>query len=203
MQFESASNSSQLVNCVIYPNGPNGDYLEVLCDFEQDGGGWTIFQKRSSGPRDEFDKNWNEYLNGFGSLDGNFWLGLETIHALTKNGDQELRIELEDFEGNKKYAKYSSFSIFSASDFYRLSISEFSGTAGDSMTGGSSWGIHNTMKFSTKDKDTDKWDGGNCADLYGGGWWVRKHKTAILKFHIDQFPINRECESSRSFKSII
>ena len=170
----------------IYPHG-NSNKVEVLCDFEQDGGGWTIIQKRSSGPRDEFNQNWNEYLNGFGSLDGNFWLGLENIHALTKNGDQELRIELEDFEGEKRWAKYSNFSISSASDFYRLSISGFSGTAGDSLI------YHNTMKFSTKDKDNDNWER-NCASEVGGGWWVRKHKTSILKFQIDQFPINHECE---------
>ena len=158
----------------IYPHGNNNNNsVQALCDFESDGGGWTIIQKRSSGPKHEFDQNWTEYSNGFGSLDGNFWLGLENIHALTKNGDQELRIELEDFEGEKAYAKYSNFSISSASDFYRLSISGFDGnsTVEDSLTG------HNAMRFTTKDKDNDNWDDGNCAtsDGGGGGWWVSEN----------------------------
>ena len=32
--------------------------------------------------------------------------GLANIHALTQNNTYELRIDLEDFKGNKRYAKY-------------------------------------------------------------------------------------------------
>ena len=151
----------------IYPH-ENDKKVQVLCDFDSDGGGWTVIQKRNSGPREEFNKNWAEYASGFGSLDQNFWLGLETIRALSQNGDQELRIELEDFEGNKKYAKYSNFSISNASDFYRLSIGGYSenSTVGDDMIT-----FHNGMQFTTKDKDNDKWSS-NCAVRYPGGWWV-------------------------------
>ena len=167
--------SSRSTKQRIYPHG-NDKKVEVLCDFETDGGGWTIIQKRSSGPKEEFNRNWTEYSNGFGSVDGNFWLGLENIHALTKNGDQELRIELEDFEGEKRYAKYSTFSISDASDFYRLTITGFSGdsTAGDSMENSAYGYPNNGMRFSTRDKDNDNLSGYNCAAT-GGGWWVSEN----------------------------
>ena len=48
---------------------------------------------------------------------------------------------------------------------YRLHIGGYSGTAGDSMD------YSNGMKFSTRDRDNDKWSGYNCAQGFKGGWW--------------------------------
>ena len=50
---------------------------------------------------------------------------------------------------------------------YRLNVSGFSGTAGDSLK------VHNQKKFTTKDVDNDTHPS-NCATCcYGdkGGWW--------------------------------
>jgi len=44
---------------------------------------------------------------------------------------QILRVDLEDFEGNKAYAEYDSFKVESEGDKYRLSsLGEYTGTAG-------------------------------------------------------------------------
>ena len=51
------------------------------CDMETDGGGWLVIQKRINGSVD-FYRNWTDYVYGFGDLEGEFWYGLENIHAL-------------------------------------------------------------------------------------------------------------------------
>ncbi|XP_053387297.1 uncharacterized protein LOC123543147 [Mercenaria mercenaria] len=140
--------------------------LNVFCDQTTDGGGWTVFQRRQNGEVD-FYRNWNEYKNGFGDLNGEFWLGNEHLSILTATGDHELRIDMEDFEGNKAYAKYSKFKVYPEEDKYKLEVSGYSGNAGDSLK------YHNGMAFTTFDNDNDKHSSLNCAIYYHGAWWYK------------------------------
>ena len=97
-----------------------------------DGGGWTVFQRRLDGSVD-FYLGWESYKNGFGNLSGEFWLGNDNLHRLTSADKVILRVDLEDFEGNITYAKYTTFMVADERDKYRLKIGGYSGTAGDSM----------------------------------------------------------------------
>lgn len=53
-------------------------------------------------PAENFNRDWNDYKNGFGDPSKEFWLGNENIYMLTNNDDYMLRVELEDFDGNKR-----------------------------------------------------------------------------------------------------
>ena len=97
-----------------------------------EGGGWTVLQRRMNGSVD-FYLDWVSYKHGFGNLGGEFWLGNDNIHRLTASDDVKLRVDMEDFDGNIRYAEYSTFKVADEGDKYRLSIGGFSGTAGDSM----------------------------------------------------------------------
>ena len=150
--------------------------LQVYCDMETDGGGWVVFQRRMDGTED-FYPGWADYVKGFGDLNGEFWLGLNKIHRLTNaetDVDAVLRVDLEDFEQEKRFAKYSLFHVNDSSTDYQIAIGGYSGDAGDSLT------YNNGMKFSTKDQDNDGWSGGNCAVTYRGGWWYKHCHYANL-----------------------
>ena len=109
-----------------------GKPIQVLCDMITDGGGWTVFQRRLDGSV-EFYLDWKSYKNGFGDLKGEFWLGNDNLPRLTAADDTILRVDLEDFDGNKAYAEYTTFKVADEADKYRLLIGGHSGTAGDSM----------------------------------------------------------------------
>lgn len=61
--------------------------------------------------------------------------GLKQIHALSIQGNYELRIDLEDFENSTAYAQYGTFGVglFSVDpddDGYPLTVGDYSGNAG-------------------------------------------------------------------------
>ncbi|XP_053407170.1 microfibril-associated glycoprotein 4-like [Mercenaria mercenaria] len=173
----------------------NKTVISVYCDMTTDSGGWTVFQRRQNGSVD-FNRDWNDYKFGFGELDGEFWLGNEYVNILTDDGEtHELRIDLEDHDGNRAYAKYSKFKVGPESTNYTLEVSGYNGNAGDSLEKHSHrYWIHNGMPFSTKDRDNDNYDDGNCA-IIDGGWWYNHCYASKLNA---VYHANRTCESLRN-----
>uniref|UniRef100_A0A8C1K6V8 Tenascin XB n=1 Tax=Cyprinus carpio TaxID=7962 RepID=A0A8C1K6V8_CYPCA len=155
----------------VFPQGREGKPLMVYCDMETDGGGWTVFQRRKDGKMNFF-RSWHEYSNGFGALDGEFWLGNEKLHNFTKMSPMTLRVDLRAGE-ESVYAHYSSFSIDNAKKHYTIRVSGYSGTAGDSLT------YHNGRPFSTRDRDPQPFIT-RCAMSYRGGWWYKNCHEANL-----------------------
>ncbi|CAH3154723.1 unnamed protein product [Porites lobata] len=168
------TSSKAMVNCAelyksgekisgVYTIDPDGTgAFDVFCDQKTAGGGWTVFQKRLDGSVD-FYRGWADYKRGFGNLNGEFWLGLDKIHRLTKT-KSKLRVDLEDTTGKTAYAEYDMFAVTSVKANYQLSLGTYSGTAGDSLSG------HRGYPFSTKDRDNDSWSS-NCAVSNKGAWW--------------------------------
>uniref|UniRef100_F7E204 Microfibril-associated glycoprotein 4-like n=1 Tax=Xenopus tropicalis TaxID=8364 RepID=F7E204_XENTR len=153
---------------LIYPAGPYSNPVSVYCDMSSSGGPWTVFQKRFDGSVNFF-RGWREYQSGFGQANKEYWLGLHNIYLLTLTKPSWLRIDLEDFENNTRFATYKDFSLsrFAISpeeDGYRLNIAGFEE--------GDSFGWHNGMPFSTFDNDRDNTTE-NCANSYKGGFWYR------------------------------
>ncbi|XP_062132898.1 fibrinogen-like protein 1 isoform X1 [Drosophila sulfurigaster albostrigata] len=139
----------------------------VSCDEDSNGGGWTIVLRREDGSVN-FYRNWKDYKQGFGNMNGEFFIGLEKLHMLTKEQDQELLFLMENSKGETKFAKYDQFAIGSEKNLYALqTLGEYSGDAGDSFSGQMSY------KFSARDRDNDVYTG-NCALEYRGGWWYNK-----------------------------
>ncbi|KAL3284190.1 hypothetical protein HHI36_018354 [Cryptolaemus montrouzieri] len=145
-------------------------FLKVYCEQEIADGGWTVIQRRDDfgDPRENFNRDWSDYKNGFGDPAREFWLGNENIYMLTNNEEYILRVELEDFEGNKRYAQYSHFKIYSEAEYYKLEIDGYEGTAGDSLN--DPWYGSNNSPFSTYNRDNDR-SSLNCASMLKGGWW--------------------------------
>ena len=86
-----------------------------------DSGGSTVFQRRLDGSVD-FELGWESYKNGFGDLNGEFWLGNDNLHRLTAAYGVILRVDLEDFDGDIRYAEYMTFRVPDEGDEHRLLI---------------------------------------------------------------------------------
>lgn len=146
----------------------NGRIYSVYCDVKLTGTPWLVVHRRED-VAVNFYRNYSSYQQGFGDSSGAFFIGLDTLNALTVAKPQELYIHLEDFEGQSRYAKYSQFAIGNVANAYGLNVlGVYSGTAGDGLS------PHKDEKFSTFDRDN-----GNStttpdnAAYFAGAWWYR------------------------------
>ncbi|KAJ8041591.1 Ryncolin-4 [Holothuria leucospilota] len=152
---------------VILPTGWPGSPFSVFCNMTFAEGGWSVFQRRTDGVSD-FYLDWENYRNGFGSLDeGNdFWLGNEHLHYLTNQKDYVLRIDVITNSDFPVFEEYTSFRIGNESTKYQLSH------GGRSQgNGANNFQANNGGHFSTYDQDNDGCSFHDCAEEHRGGWW--------------------------------
>ena len=118
-----------------------------------------MIQRRSANfERVNFTRNWEDYVNGFGDLDGEFWIGLNNIYQLTSQQNVDIQISV----WNNEIFQTWNYHTFRISSSYRLTVNGGSGDSG--------YGIfqqYNGHYFSTYDSGRYR----NCAYQYQGGWW--------------------------------
>lgn len=158
--------------------------VTVICDMETDDGGWTVVQRRLPHSKAvNFDRSWHDYKVGFGHASTDYWIGLENLYIWTNARHYELRIELSDFAGDTAYAQYDRFYVEGEDEGYRLHVSGYRGTAGDSLgnEGKADNFTANGMMFTTHDEDHDTSHEINCAKYWKiGGWWFNRCSWANL-----------------------
>ncbi|XP_039256378.2 microfibril-associated glycoprotein 4-like [Styela clava] len=151
---------------ILFPFQEDDDLttIEVNCILKESRS-WMVIQRRINGSL-SFNRQWEGYAEGFGNPNGEFWIGLRNLHKLTSSANYRLRIDLENWEGESRYAVYEKFAVKSEKNNFELEVSAYTGNAGDGMA------THNGMGFTTSDRDNDE-TSSNCASSYPGGWWFR------------------------------
>ncbi|KAK2567523.1 Angiopoietin-related protein 1 [Acropora cervicornis] len=153
-----------------------GQPLQVFCSQGSNGGAWVVIQRRLNGSVN-FYRKWKDYKEGFGDLNGEFWLGLEKIARLTNQASQKLRVEMKDFEGHSCFVEYDGFVVSGEARGYRLvKLGQYRGSCPNSL-------VYNIEHgFSTKDRDIS---GKNCTVLHRGAWWYSSKQNDCTKTNLN------------------
>ncbi|KAJ8033440.1 Fibrinogen-like protein A [Holothuria leucospilota] len=165
----------------VYLIKPDGyeEPFEAYCDNEIGSGNWTVFQRRIDGITD-FYRTWDEYKEGFGDLEQDFWLGNEKLHYITQQATYEYRVDYVH-SSSSYYNKYTNFRVDDETNKYRLANT---GT----RTGSRGYSLHQIQNtpFSTPDEDNDgrSYD---CAEGHRSGWWHGASFYTYSSSHCDYF----------------
>ena len=141
---------------------------------------WIIVQRRKVETNDVFTKSkWEDYRNGFGKdIPGSeaYWIGLEKLFELTKEGGMQLLITLRFDKAAKAVAwyVYDGFSIESELFQFRVKPGSLNSAKSHRASNVANplhdYSSVNNAPFSTIDKDNDV-NTKHCAAHHQGGWW--------------------------------
>ena len=126
--------------------------------------GWLPIQIRRD-PSFDFNRDYVDYVEGFGDPLTDYWMSLTEMHDLTLTLPAILYIRFEDRTGGVAWAIYDTFSVDDASSNFRVTITGYKGTAGDCLT------ENNGMEFSARDVDNDPYGVLDCAVTRESGFW--------------------------------
>lgn len=131
-------------------------------------GGWTVILRRKQNIAQpvNFSRGWNDYVQGFGNLNTEFWYGLRNIHCLTSRQQVQLRLLLNFTNGSSFLWTYNHFVVDRPENSYTLHVGQAEGPNTFNALK-----YNNGMQFSTYDNDNDRSSGACSIIRDGGGWW--------------------------------
>ena len=163
-------------NCSCQLSSFSTEAIDAYCDMDTTDGGWMVIQRNKKDGVRTFNKQWKDFEEGFGNLNGDkLWYGLKALNCFTENDQWELRIDFQFDNKTRSHLHYKQFKVGNTSAEYPLTIGGFTGITNDPFVISEPL---NGMKFTTVDNDNNQRSGSNCASSYGG-WW-----------HNDCFSIN-------------
>ena len=147
---KDAYSKGQQASKVYTINPEYGEPFQAYCNMDIDGGGWTVIARRKNDSVN-FNRSWNDYVSGFGDLNGEHYLGLEKVHRLTKT-ISVLRVDVTSYTQGSKYLKYSGYKVGPAPKYSQYKSNDYIGNT-DSLQGQ----FHNGVKVTTKENGEDDW----------------------------------------------
>eukprot|EP00117_Sycon_ciliatum_P021885 scpid67633/ scgid19041/ Fibroleukin; Fibrinogen-like protein 2; pT49 len=155
---------------VVTANVDNTSF-QTVCNMSVDGGGWLVVLRSLGIDSNFWNRDWAAYKNGFGDLNGKFWLGNDRIHKLTQSQKYEVRIDLATPTATH-FVKYNWMRVGNEEELYRLTVSR---TVESSFTIPAGQGLeYHEMPFTTHDRDNDGYPSANCATAAKSGWWYAR-----------------------------
>ena len=106
----------------VYPFGVISRRLEVICDQETEGGGWTVVSQTDSsymtGDFDSMGSEWRYHFNGAGNIRKDvFWFGAEVVNTMFKSTIMEMLIYIVTNETNIVFSTKNFSRVFSNEKF--------------------------------------------------------------------------------------
>ncbi|XP_053677586.1 angiopoietin-4-like [Anopheles nili] len=96
-----------------------GPVYNVYCNQSFKDGGWLVVYNRYNENNNIFNRTWHSYEQGFGLPDGEHFIGLKRLHALTYGSTYEIAFILS-INSEENFGIYNHFEIDNQDDRYAI-----------------------------------------------------------------------------------
>ena len=99
----------------------------AYCDMTTAEGGWMVILRRAD-RMESFERFYDEYEDGFGELNHDFFYGLRALHDLTAQANWVLRIDFYNQSNDtdsSAHVTYDNFKVGCKNDGYKLQLGNF------------------------------------------------------------------------------
>ncbi|XP_032309081.2 microfibril-associated glycoprotein 4-like [Drosophila ananassae] len=166
---------------------PGLEPFQAICFSNKDiGSGWMeVYFKIGMffGPT-EFHRTFDNYINGFNTLEGGHFIGLEKLHILTSRKPHEALVF--NYKDTRYKVKCDNFVMGDRSEGY--SLKQLDGCVGDTRV----LNLIQGTKFSTFDHDRDGNPDHNWAEETDHGFWFSSGEPVLGKYLLLYFLIRRK-----------
>ena len=145
-----------------------------------------------------FNKNWSDYKTGFGDINGNHWLGFNSINKILSTGDFVARFEFQN--STLDYFEVDLIKIGSESQKFILTLGQLTNfnIKPDLVS-------HNRSEFRTNDFNY-KFGSINCPKSYqAGGWFNNCYvfcSTCVPEIVNGHFAVNGDFAKWRRYNKL-
>lgn len=116
----TTKNPGRTVEILKIPTQTGVDIFEVYCELgDLDEKPWLVVFLRKE-PRYEYGR-WQDYTQGYNTLSGNYFIGLQRLHAITHRQSHELTVQLAQSNGTQHYMHFEHFAIGDETSIYGVS----------------------------------------------------------------------------------
>jgi hypothetical protein len=122
-----------------------------------------LIASRDNADPEFFNRNLNEYVEGFSDGQSNFWIGLDVLNKATTANNYKLRVVATTQNDTELIEEYFEFRVGDAKDHYKLSVDRQ--VIGMGNIG--YFALNNGAQFSTYDSGEHKL----LARKLAGGYW--------------------------------
>ncbi|XP_011197303.2 angiopoietin-related protein 3 [Bactrocera dorsalis] len=113
----TTTTAGRTIELLEIPTQTGVDIFEVYCELgDLDEKPWLVIFLRKE-PKTEYGR-WQDYTEGYHTLSGNYFIGLQRLYAITNRQPHELMMQLRQRNGMQHYLHFAHFLIASETSSY-------------------------------------------------------------------------------------
>jgi hypothetical protein len=171
---EQTNNTQGLTNDIYLLKKSTYSTSLAYCDMTTAEGGWMVILRRADGIESFPERYYDEYEDGFGELNHDFFYGLRALHDLTSQTTWVLRIDFYNHSNDTEtsaHVTYDNFIVGHKKEGYALQLGRFESSESTLLD---NLRVFENQEFVARNRGEPRL--GCLTNVDSGAWWYNKNE---------------------------